>query len=72
MAGTHAGTMEDVKDILSLREVKRMGVESDRDAEKMMKRSEVFHGKFAAESVNDRMEKGSGGCGENDVINIEK
>jgi hypothetical protein len=36
MAVTHAGTVEDVKDILSLREVKRMGVTSDGDAEKMM------------------------------------
>jgi hypothetical protein len=72
MVVTHAGTVEDVNDILSLREVKRMGLTSDKDAEKMMKRSEVFHGKFAAESVNDRMEKGSGGCCENDVIDIEK
>lgn len=72
MAVTHAGTVEDVKDILSLREVKRMGVTSDKDAEKMMKRTEVFHGKFTAESVNDRMEKGSSGCCENDVIDREK
>jgi hypothetical protein len=62
MAVTHAGTVEDVKDILALREVNRMGVTSDRDAEKMMKRTEVFHCKFSAESVNDRVEKRSGGC----------
>jgi hypothetical protein len=62
MAITYSCTVEDVKDILSLREVKRMGVTSDRDAEEMIKRTEVFHGKFAAKSVNDRMEKRSGGC----------
>jgi hypothetical protein len=49
-----------------------MGLASDRDTEKMMKGSEVFHGKLAAESVDDGMEKGSGGCGKNNVINIEK
>jgi hypothetical protein len=59
MAVTHASTVENVKNILALREVKRMGVTSDRDAEKMMKRTEVFHGKFSAESVNDRVEKRS-------------
>jgi hypothetical protein len=59
MAVTHAGMVENVKDILALREVKRMGVMSDRDAEKMMKRTEVFHCKFSAENVNDRVEKRS-------------
>lgn len=59
MAVTHAGTVENVKDILTLREMKRMGVTSDRDAEKMMKRTEVFHCKFSAENGNDRVEKRS-------------
>jgi hypothetical protein len=62
MAVTHAYTVEDVKDILPLREMKRMGLKSDRDAEKMMKRAEIFHGKFTAESVKDRMKIRSGGC----------
>jgi hypothetical protein len=72
MTVTHASSREDVKDILSLGEMDTRGGSSDRNSEKMMKKTKIFHGKFGAKRFDDGPKEGGGGSGQNYIIDIEK
>jgi hypothetical protein len=50
---THTSTGKDVKTILTLGEMKAGRCTGDRDAEKVMKRAKVLHGKFMCKGGDD-------------------
>jgi hypothetical protein len=54
---THANTMKDVKKILFLGEMEAGVGAGDRDAEKMVERAEIFHGKLRTEAGDDGLKK---------------
>jgi hypothetical protein len=43
----------------------------DGDAEEVVKRSKVLHGKFPLKSENGTTQELRAGCGQNDIINIK-
>jgi hypothetical protein len=49
MTTGHTRPVKNIKDILRLGEVDVIGCTRDRDAEKVMERTEILHGKFFGE-----------------------
>jgi hypothetical protein len=71
LAVCHDYTFEDIKHVGALMEKQTSRTMLDGDAEEVVKRPEVLHGKFPLKSGNGTTQELRAGCGHDDIINIK-
>jgi hypothetical protein len=71
LAVCHDHTLEDVESVGALVEEQPIRMTLDGNAEEVVKRPKVLHGKFPLKSGNSATQKLCAGCDQNDIINIE-
>jgi hypothetical protein len=69
---SHAGLLENIHSILSLRQKQTIYGAGDSDAEEVVEVAEIRHGELRGEFGHDVLKKSRGRCGEDDVVNVEQ
>ena len=72
LAIEHLGTIEDLKGILLLREKEAGAGAMNVDPEKVVKVTEITHGKLTGEGANERLKQSGGASNEDDIIDVQE
>jgi hypothetical protein len=69
---SHASALEEVDDVLALRQEEAIGRAADGDAEEVMQIAKVRHSKLRHESSHDGLKKCRRRSSHNDVVDVEQ